>query len=98
VDAFYVTAARRGYFVITQDTRGRYESEGEWYAFGPGAEDGFDTIAWAAASPYTDGQVRLIGDSYNGFTQWAAATQQPAALKAETRRREDPSRSTPEVV
>jgi hypothetical protein len=82
VDAFDVTAARHGYVVITQDTRGRYQSEGEWYPYRAEAEDGFDTIAWAAALPYADGQVGLIGGSYNGFTQWSAATQQPAALKA----------------
>jgi uncharacterized protein len=81
-DAFDVPAARRGYVVITQDTRGRYGSEGEWYPFRSEAEDGFDTIAWAAALPYADGQVGLIGGSYNGFTQWAAAALQPAALKA----------------
>jgi putative CocE/NonD family hydrolase len=68
--------------VITQDSRGRYGSEGEWYPYRSEAEDGFDAIAWAAALPYADGQVGLIGGSYNGFTQWAAATQQPAALRA----------------
>src|SRR6516162_6927204 len=45
-DAFDVGAARRGYVVITQDTRGRFRSEGEWYPFRSEAEDGFDTIAW----------------------------------------------------
>jgi putative CocE/NonD family hydrolase len=81
-DAFDVEAARRGYVVITQDTRGRFKSEGEWYPYRSEAEDGFDTIAWAAALPYVDGQVGLIGGSYHGFTQWAAATLQPPALKA----------------
>jgi putative CocE/NonD family hydrolase len=81
-DAFDVEAARRGYVVITQDTRGRFKSEGEWYPYRSEAEDGFDTIAWAAALPYADGQVGLIGGSYHGFTQWAAAVLQPPALKA----------------
>jgi putative CocE/NonD family hydrolase len=82
VDAFDVTAARHGYVVITQDSRGRYASDGEWYPYRSEASDGFDTIAWAATLPYADGQVGLIGGSYNGFTQWSAAALQPPALKA----------------
>jgi putative CocE/NonD family hydrolase len=77
-----VAAARRGYVVIIQDTRGRFASDGEWYPWRAEAEDGFDTIAWAAALPYADGQVGLFGGSYHGFTQWSAATLQPPALKA----------------
>jgi putative CocE/NonD family hydrolase len=77
-----VQAARRGYVVIVQDTRGRFASEGEWNPFENEAEDGFDSIAWAAGLPYADGQVGMFGVSYLGFTQWAAAIQQPSALKA----------------
>jgi putative CocE/NonD family hydrolase len=77
-----VAAARRGYVVIVQDTRGRFVSDGEWRPFDHEAEDGYDTIAWAAGLPYTDGQVGMFGQSYVGFTQWSAATQQPPALKA----------------
>ena len=77
-----VQAARRGYVVIVQDTRGRFASEGEWNPFENESEDGFNTIAWAAALPYADGQVGMFGPSYLGFTQWAAAVQQPPALKA----------------
>jgi putative CocE/NonD family hydrolase len=75
-------AARRGYVVIVQDTRGRFRSEGAWYPHRSEADDGADTIAWAALLPYADGQIGMYGHSYHGFTQWAAATQQPAALKA----------------
>jgi putative CocE/NonD family hydrolase len=74
--------ARRGYVVIVQNVRGRFKSEGEWYPLQNEAEDGFDTIAWAAGLPYADGQVGMVGWSYDGFTQWSAATQRPAALKA----------------
>lgn len=77
-----VQAARRGYVVIVQDTRGRFASEGEWHPFVAEAEDGFETIAWAAQQPYADGQVGTYGASYFGFTQWSAAVQQPPALKA----------------
>ncbi len=74
--------ARRGYVVIVQDTRGRLSSEGEWSPFINEAQDGVDTIAWAAHLPYADGQVGMYGVSYFGFTQWAPAVHQPPALKA----------------
>lgn len=77
-----VQAARRGYVVIVQDTRGTNTSAGEWYPFLPEANDGVDTIAWAAALPYADGRVGMYGVSYFGYTQWVAAAQQPAALRA----------------
>jgi putative CocE/NonD family hydrolase len=77
----FVQAARRSYVVIVQDTRGRFASEGAWDPFQFDAEDGADTVGWAADLPYTDGQVGMFGCSADGFTQWAAATEQPPALK-----------------
>jgi putative CocE/NonD family hydrolase len=68
--------------VIVQDTRGRLASEGDWQPFVTEADDGVDTIAWAADLPYSDGQVGMFGTSYFGFTQWAAAVNTPPALKA----------------
>jgi putative CocE/NonD family hydrolase len=75
-------AARRGYVVIVQDTRGRFASEGEWEPMRREALDGVDTIAWAAQLPYCNGVVGLFGASYFGFTQWSAAVNAPPALKA----------------
>jgi uncharacterized protein len=77
-----VQAARRGYVVIVQDTRGTNASEGTWYPFRAEAADGVDTINWAAALPFATGQVGMYGLSYFGFTQWAAAVGQPPALQA----------------
>jgi uncharacterized protein len=77
-----VSAARQGYVVVVQDTRGRFASDGAWRPLVNEAEDGFDTVAWAADLPYADGQVGMFGASYLGFTQWAAATLQPPALRA----------------
>ncbi|GER88722.1 hypothetical protein KDW_28840 [Dictyobacter vulcani] len=76
-----VQAARRGYVVIIQDTRGRFASEGEWIPMRQEALDGVDTIAWAAQLPYSNGEVGMFGASYFGFTQWSAAIHQPEALK-----------------
>ncbi len=77
-----VQAARRGYVVIVQDTRGRFASEGEWDPMRKEEWDGVDTVAWAASLPYRNGEVGMFGASYFGFTQWAAAVHQPPALQA----------------
>ncbi len=72
----------RGYVVIIQDVRGRYTSQGEWYPFRHEQEDGYDTVEWAAALPYSDGKVGMIGASYVGATQMLAAIAQPPHLTA----------------
>ena len=36
--------AARGYVMITQDVRGRFASEGEWYVFKHESEDSYDTM------------------------------------------------------
>ncbi len=77
-----VQVARRGYVVVVQDTRGRSASEGEWAPFINEAQDGYDTVAWAAQLPASNGSVGMYGISYFGFTQWATAVLQPPALKA----------------
>lgn len=74
--------ARRGYIVVIQDCRGRWASDGEWYPFRDEANDGFDTIAWAAALPGSTGKVGMYGFSYAGATQLLAATLRPPALAA----------------
>ena len=72
----------RGYVVIIQDVRGRYSSEGEWYPFKHEQADGYDTVEWAAALPYSNGKVGMIGASYVGATQMLAAIAQPPHLAA----------------
>src|SRR5437867_7201709 len=57
-------AARRGYVIIVQDTRGRFRSEGDWDPFRNEELDGVDTIEWAANLPYSDGNVGMYGASY----------------------------------
>jgi len=46
--------AARGYVVVVQDVRGRYSSEGEWYPFKYESQDGYDTVEWVAALPYSE--------------------------------------------
>ncbi|MGH9840692.1 MAG: CocE/NonD family hydrolase [Blastocatellia bacterium] len=72
--------ASQGYVVILQDTRGRFDSEGEFYPFRHEALDGYDTIEWAAGLPYADGRVGMFGGSYVGATQMLAASSAPPHL------------------
>jgi uncharacterized protein len=77
---FATEGASRGYVVILQDTRGRYKSEGEWYPFKNESNDGYDTVEWAAALPYSNGKVGMFGGSYVGATQFLAAIAHPPHL------------------
>ena len=71
-----------GYVLVSQDCRGRFGSDGSFTPFVDEARDGADTIAWAAAQPWSNGRVGMIGGSYVGATQWLAAGTAPPALKA----------------
>lgn len=75
-------AVRAGYAVVTQDVRGRHDSEGEFEPNANEADDGVDTIAWAADQPWSTGRVGTFGGSYMGLTQWLPAGQAPPALAA----------------
>ena len=48
--------ADAGYAVVTQDARGRFDSEGAYYPFANEAEDGFDTQEWIGRSPGRPGR------------------------------------------
>jgi uncharacterized protein len=73
-------AAARGFMVVVQDVRGRYESEGEWYPFKHEINDGYDTVEWAAGLPHANGKVGMFGGSYVGATQMLAAVGRPPHL------------------
>jgi putative CocE/NonD family hydrolase len=74
--------AAAGYVVVLQDTRGRFDSEGEFYPFRNEGDDGFDSVAWAAALPHSNGRVGMFGGSYVGATQMLAAAAKPPQLVA----------------
>jgi putative CocE/NonD family hydrolase len=73
--------AKRGYVHIVQDVRGRNDSAGEWSPFVNERKDGYDTIDWIAKQGWSDGKVGMIGGSYVGWVQWAAAVEVHPALK-----------------
>lgn len=72
--------ARRGYAVAVQDCRGRFSSPGEWEPFVNEKADGYDTIEWLAAAPWSTGKVGMLGGSYLGWVQWQALSQNPPHL------------------
>ncbi len=69
---------RYGYAVAVQDTRGRFDSEGEFYPFRAEREDGEDFAQWTRRQPWCNGKLGGFGPSYLGYTQWAAS--RPGAL------------------
>ena len=83
---YYVPTARRfaerGYAVVAQDCRGRFDSGGEFEPYHREAEDGYDTQEWIGAQPWCDGNVGTWGQSYVGFTQSLTAPLRSQYLKA----------------
>ena len=75
-----IRAAKAGFAVAIQDTRGRHASDGEFYAFRDDINDGYDTVEWAASQPWSTGKVGMYGASYVGATQWLAAISRPPHL------------------
>ena len=77
---------RSGYAVVTQDSRGRFDSEGDWVPFTVehtgDAEDGYDSVEWLAEQPWCNGRVGTMGASYNAWMQWQLAKLRPPHLQA----------------
>lgn len=71
-----------GYAVVVQDVRGKFSSEGDIDPFVHEMADGSDTLTWIVTQAWSDGDVGMFGDSYYGYTQWAAAMNDHPALRA----------------
>lgn len=77
-----------GYAVVSQDIRGRGDSEGENFVifqsggWAPPA-DGHATLRWIAEQPWSNGKVATMGGSALGITQNMLAPDAPDALKAQ---------------
>ncbi len=74
--------ARHGYVFVAQDCRGFLASGGRFEPMVHEGRDGFDTIEWAAAQPWSNGKVGTLGASYLALVQFAALIEQPPHLKA----------------
>ncbi len=72
-----------GYVVIRVDSRGAGRSPGYLDIFSPReTTDYYQCIEWAAAQPWSTGQVGLLGVSYYAINQWQVAALQPPHLTA----------------
>lgn len=71
-----------GYAAVYQDCRGRNGSEGEDHVYGDDAPDGYDTLAWIASEPWSNGRVGLSGSSAGATTALAAASTRHPSVQA----------------
>jgi uncharacterized protein len=75
-----------GYAVVLQDMRDRHRSEGTKEYFHSATphtgRDGYDTIEWIAAQPWSDGRTGMVGSSYAAITQIRTALEAPPHLTA----------------
>jgi predicted acyl esterase len=73
----------RGYVHVVANVRGTAGSGGTFGFFdGQERRDMHDLVEWAAAQPWCDGNVGMVGISYFAMTQLEAAVERPPHLKA----------------
>ncbi|MCG3170249.1 MAG: Cocaine esterase [Pseudomonadales bacterium] len=75
-------AAQKGYAVVSVEARGRAGSEGEWTPYGDEGRDAHDAVEWAAAQPWSNGNVGLYGACALGLAAIQGAVATPPHLKA----------------
>jgi predicted acyl esterase len=72
-----------GYVVVRIDSRGAGWSPGILLPRNPQEyDDAAETVEWAAAQPWSNGRVGIMGISYYAVMAWAAAERQPQHLAA----------------
>jgi len=73
----------KGYACVRVDGRGSGKSPGQCEPWSLAESiDFYDSIEWAAAQPWCNGNVGLTGISYFAINQWFVANHQPPSLKA----------------
>ncbi len=73
----------RGYAAVRVDGRGSGKSPGQCEPWSLAeAVDFYDAIEWAAAQPWCNGKVGLLGISYFAINQWFVANLKPPSLRA----------------
>lgn len=76
----------RGYAAVFQDFRGRFNSEGVGQYFHTAnpheGRDGYDTVEWIAAQPWSNGRVGTVGSSHAAIAQMHLALYRPPHLAA----------------
>jgi putative CocE/NonD family hydrolase len=71
-----------GYAAVYQDTRGRHGSEGEDRVYADDAADGYDTLEWIVAQPWSNRMVGMSGSSAGATTTFAAISTRHPSLRA----------------
>ena len=74
--------AQAGFIYVIQDTRGRYDSEGNFTKYVHEGSDGVDTLAWLRDQPWCSGRIGTLGLSYGAHVQSAMAAFDPPGLAA----------------
>ena len=72
----------KGYYVIVQDVRGKYASEGTFVPFLREKSDGESTLKWIENQPWSDGNVGLWGSSYLGYSALSLSASANPVLKS----------------
>ena len=72
--------ANAGYVVVMQDTRGRWDSDGDYYPFHHEGSDGYDTQEWIGRQDWSNGRIGMSGGSYRGLVQWMSAPHRSSSL------------------
>lgn len=84
-DDYYISAAKvnseRGYNIVYACSRGVYLSKSENTPFEFEVEDVNEVIDWITKQSWSNGEIGMIGGSYDGFSQWAATKNLHPALK-----------------
>ncbi len=78
---------QQGYALVIQDLRSRFKSEGDtryYHTCNPWeGEDGFDTVEWIAAQPWSNGRIGTLGSSHRAIVQTVMALHSPPHLAAQ---------------
>jgi len=83
IDSHMSKLVDHGYAVAIQDMRGRYESAGRYRVGMDNRNDGYDTVSWLSAQPWSNKKIGTAGCSYAGDVQVVlAAAQHPNHVAA----------------
>ena len=63
-----------GYVVVIQDTRGKWDSDGEYIPFLNERSDGLETVEWITRQEWSNGEIGLWGSSYLSYCSIVLAT------------------------
>lgn len=81
-DVGWTEATDRGYALVVQFVRGRYESDGLFSLFLDEVADGDALIRWVEKQPWSNGKIGVFGDSASGVVSLQAAAAGRASVRA----------------